>query len=95
MGAAETPKRIPRAPDPEVSIVIPVRNQWLFTAACLRSLAAAQCSAGFEVIVVDDRSTDETADRLGALEGLIYLRNEERRGFTDSFALGTEKASGS
>ena len=45
----------------EISIVIPVFNQFRFTQACLASLQEHQGTERFEVIVVDDGSTDETA----------------------------------
>jgi hypothetical protein len=45
---------------PKVSIVIPVHNKFATTYTCLASIAAAQCKATYEVIVVDDGSKDET-----------------------------------
>src|SRR5207253_4814456 len=45
----------------EVSVVIPVFNQLSFTHACLASLQAAQEQPLFEVIIIDDCSTDDTA----------------------------------
>ena len=94
IGDPDTPERIPRAEKPEVSIVIPVYNKWAYTAACLRSLAETTCAAGFEVIVVDDQSSDETAQRLAGIEGLAHLRNEENLGFVGSCNRGAEQARG-
>jgi glycosyltransferase involved in cell wall biosynthesis len=48
---------------PEVSVVIPTRNRWPLLAETLAS-ALGQQDVDFEVIVVDDGSHDETADRL-------------------------------
>lgn len=45
---------------PPLSIVVPARNEARQIARCVRSLLA-QRYGDFEVIVVDDRSTDETA----------------------------------
>jgi glycosyltransferase involved in cell wall biosynthesis len=42
---------------PRVSVLLPVRDEELFLAECLGSLSA-QTLSGFEVIVVDDGSTD-------------------------------------
>jgi GT2 family glycosyltransferase len=45
---------------PAVSIVIPVYNNWALTRACLESLKAQLSGESFEVLVVDNGSTDET-----------------------------------
>ena len=47
--------------NPHVSIVITARNEGASIAACLRSLAAQKGAPDFEIILVDDRSTDDTA----------------------------------
>jgi glycosyltransferase involved in cell wall biosynthesis len=47
------------APLPEVSIIIPARNEEANLAGCLQSLIA-QTEVAFEIIVVDDASTDRT-----------------------------------
>lgn len=50
---------------PSVSIIIPVFNQWRYTAECLEALRAHTSAAiSFEVVVVDNASTDETASGL-------------------------------
>lgn len=46
---------------PAVSIIVPARNEEASLAACLRSLIA-QTGIDYEVIVVDDDSTDRTAE---------------------------------
>ena len=54
---------------PAASIVIPTRNRADYLDVCLRSLAGQEVDAPFEVIVVDDGSTDATpavAERAGA-----------------------------
>ena len=48
----------PRHEEVDVSIVIPVFNQLEYTHACLASLQAVEEQPRFEVIVVDDCSTD-------------------------------------
>jgi glycosyltransferase involved in cell wall biosynthesis len=44
---------------PEVSVLVPARNEEECLGACLDSLAR-QAGVGFEIIVVDDGSTDRT-----------------------------------
>ncbi len=93
-GNPEPPGRLPVADKPEVTIVIPVFNQWAYTAACLRSLADTDCRTPFEVIIVDDQSSDETAERLATVEGLISIHNKKNLGFIGSCNRGSERAKG-
>jgi glycosyltransferase involved in cell wall biosynthesis len=47
--------------DPVVSIIVPARNEQASLAACLESLVT-QTGISFEIVVVDDDSTDGTAE---------------------------------
>ncbi len=78
----------------EISIIIPVFNQFHFTQACLASLQEHQGRERFEVIVVDDCSTDATAETVPRMEGVVYLRNETNSGFIASCNRGAENARG-
>ncbi len=71
----------PEAVDPLVSIIIPVYNQFAYTYNCLSSVLT-QCSGiSYEVLVADDRSTDETEDLLSFVENVKIIRNSENLGF--------------
>ncbi len=94
VGDPQAPPIMPRADRPAVSIIIPVYNQWQYTAACLRSIAQARNIAGFEVIVVDDHSQDQTAQRLAGIAGLECLCNPRNIGFVGSCNRGAEAAGG-
>ncbi len=78
----------------EVSVIIPVFNQLQFTHACLASLQTAQERARFEVIIVDDCSTDKTTEVVPQIHGVVYLRNETNSGFIVSCNRGAAKARG-
>jgi Predicted glycosyltransferases len=78
----------------EVSIIIPVFNQLRFTQACLDSLQENQGTERFEVIVVDDCSTDGTAQAVPRIPGVVYLRNKKNSGFIASCNRGAEAARG-
>jgi hypothetical protein len=49
------------SPPPAVSVIVPARNEEVCLGACLQSLAA-QSGPAFEIIVVDDHSTDRTRE---------------------------------
>jgi len=80
--------------DPVASILIPVYNQVGFTARCLASIHRAKISVAYEVIVVDDRSSDETPELLATVPGLRMLRNQENLGFCGAVNAGAALARG-
>jgi len=84
----------PTHEDVAVSIIVPVFNQFQYTHACLASLQTVGDKVAFEVIVVDDCSTDETTALVQRMEGVIYLRNETNSGFIASCNRGANKARG-
>lgn len=53
--------------DPAVSLLIPARNEEQGIAACIASALAASEGVNCEVLVMDDHSTDRTADRVHEL----------------------------
>jgi GT2 family glycosyltransferase len=80
---------------PHASIVIPVFNKVEFTFQCLRSLLREIDFDETEVIVVDNASTDETAQLLSHFQGLItVVSNDENRGFVDACNQGAAAARG-
>lgn len=69
---------------PAASVVIPVYNKSEYTLRCLKSLSLCCESTRFEVIVVDDCSTDDTHECIKTIKGVRYIRNSENRGFLKS-----------
>jgi GT2 family glycosyltransferase len=61
------------------SIVIPVFNQVRFTKSCLRSIFQ-NTDYPFELIVVDNGSTDDTSQYLANVPNIRVVRNEINRG---------------
>ena len=86
--------RFPRHEKVDVTIIVPVFNQLEYTHACLASLQTVEEQTRFEVIIVDDCSTDGTAEVLSQVDGITYLRNERNSGFVASCNRGAEKARG-
>ncbi|MDR2013615.1 MAG: glycosyltransferase [Rhodanobacter sp.] len=88
------PLDIPGSDTPRVSIVIPVYNKIAYTNACLHSIAEQAGATPFEVIVVDDGSSDATAQRLADISGIRTLRNARNLGFIGSCNAGAAVARG-
>ncbi len=86
--------RFPTYRKVEISIIVPVFNQFEFTHACLASLQEHQENHRFEIILVDDCSTDATAEAVPRIPGIVYLRNETNAGFIVSCNRGAEQARG-
>lgn len=82
-------------PAPAISVVLPVRNGEAFLADALDSVFA-QTFSDFELIVVDDCSTDRTAEMLASTNDsrLRVVRNEEQRGIAGSLNRGFELCGG-
>jgi len=89
------PFDLPCSESPRVSIVIPVYNHIEASLTCLRSiLADADERTPFEVIAVDDGSSDATAEQLPQIAGLRYLRNAQNLGFIGACNAGAAAARG-
>lgn len=78
----------------DISIIIPVYNKVGYTTDCLESLARHKSSFSFEVIVIDNGSTDCTPQLVGSIPGIRYVRNQENRGFVDACNQGADLAKG-
>ena len=73
---------------PKISVVIPVLNQWRLTRDCLRSIEAQGNAVPFEVVVVDNGSSDETVKELGRIENIVVKRREVNLGFVEPVIWG-------
>ncbi|MFT6906901.1 MAG: GT2 family glycosyltransferase [Oleiphilaceae bacterium] len=65
---------------PKVSVILVLYNKAELTYKCLRSLVE-NLDLEYEIIVVDNASSDETEQLLNGVEGVIYVRNEVNSGF--------------
>jgi len=82
---------------PEVSVVIPVCNEVDNVAPLAREIAAALAGQAFEIIFIDDGSTDGTAEAVRALRaeglpGVRLLRHSFRRGQSAAVCSGVRRA---
>ena len=82
------------SPPPLVSVIIPVRNRPGDIKTCLDSLVQLDYPREkTEIIVVDDASTDQTAQAVGRRH-VRLIRNRERRGASACRNLGAAQAAG-
>jgi O-antigen biosynthesis protein len=81
----------PLATPPEVSVVVAAYNAEATLAACLESLSQVEYP-GFEVIVVDDGSTDRTAELARAAQ--VKVLSREHQGLAAARNVGADAARG-
>lgn len=77
----------------KVSIVVAVFNEKFYIERCVKAILG-QCHTSFELIIVDDGSTDGTAKIINEIKDqrIVYLRNDKRRGIAYSRNVGIHKA---
>jgi len=71
---------------PEVSVIIPTNNRPHMLVRAVQS--AVRAGSSVEVIVVDDGSTDQTAEVCQKLEGIKYVRLEHNQGVAGARNVG-------
>ncbi|PJA73205.1 hypothetical protein CO151_14545 [bacterium CG_4_9_14_3_um_filter_65_15] len=84
-------------PRPTVSVIIPVYNKLDLTRVCIESLHTHPVEPGFEIIVVDNGSTDGTTEWLREQQEAKRLRSVlsgENLGFADGCNAGAAVARG-
>lgn len=79
---------------PQVSIVVPVYNHLDDTKRCLQAVTAMGSARQFELIVVDDGSTDGTTDWLSRQSGVRTHRMPQNSGFVHACNAGAALARG-
>jgi glycosyltransferase involved in cell wall biosynthesis len=80
----------------QVSVIIPVFNQEMYIGRCIRSLLKQTLSLeDFELIVVNDRSTDNSKEVLRPFMGDIrYFENKKNKGLPASLNVGLKESKG-
>jgi GT2 family glycosyltransferase len=88
-------RAVPAAPAPSglTSIVIVTHNEWAYTQRCLQSIR--RCTdEPYELIFVDNGSTDGTREFLGREQDARVLLNDANRGFPAAANQGMRAATG-
>lgn len=92
--AANLPRRLePPAEPPAISVIVCTRNGSKTLAACLESLGRLRYPK-FEILVVDDGSTDSVPEVVKGFPAVRYLR-QEAAGLSVARNLGMKEAHGS
>ena len=75
------PLQVPKWEKPEVSIIIPVYNQFEYTYACVESIIRNSREVSYEILIADDCSTDLTEQIDDIIGGLHTIHNEKNLRF--------------
>ena len=80
---------------PLISVIMPVYNESLFVERAVKSVLS-QTYRDFELIIIDDASTDNTVDLINQFndDRIIFIQKERNTGYTDSLNLGIERSQG-
>ncbi len=91
--ASDARVRFSNADHPRVSVILVLWNQAGLTLRCLRSLEA-ETDFPVEVIIVDNCSTDRTAELLERVDNARLLSQDENLGFLKAVNLGLKAVRG-
>ncbi len=84
----------PVFPNPRVTIVVPVYNEYNFTIECLSSILRNSGDVSYEVIIADDCSTDNTKEIKKNVKNITVIRNQMNLQFLKNCNNATKKARG-
>lgn len=96
---ASSPQRggWPSVPEVEVSIIVPCYNASKYITGCIESILTQKGDHAFEVIAVDDGSTDDTGallDSVAAQDERLRVVHQANRGFSGARNIGISLARG-
>ena len=83
----------PKFKDINLSIIIVLYNQAHFSFLCLKSILH-HADVEYEVVIIDNASTDETEDLLSKIDNAKVIRNKENIGFLKAVNQASKVAKG-
>ncbi|MGI9602977.1 MAG: glycosyltransferase [Acidimicrobiales bacterium] len=83
-----------RLDGPVVSVIVPVYNEIRLTEKCVQTVRDNPPSVPYEIVLVDDCSTDPEVVRLADLDGVRLFTNESNLGFVGTCNRGAAEANG-
>ncbi len=84
----------PLATQPDVSIIIPVYNQFSYTYNCLKSILVSEPKLNYEIIIADDGSTDKTRKIKKYCKNITVIKNSKNLGFIKNCNLASTAVRG-
>lgn len=84
----------PKYQHPDVSIIIPVYNQYKYTIQCLKSILMSGDPTSYEIIIADDNSTDETKNIMDNVFNIKISKNETNLGYIQNVNKAAKIATG-
>lgn len=82
------------ATNPEVSIIIPVYNQYKYTHLCLWAILQHTPDIEYEIIIADDGSKDKTVNIAANIQNITYIKNKQNLGFLKNCNAAVKSAKG-
>ncbi len=82
---------------PIISIIIPTHNKWEISLFCLQKISSSMKHLNYEIIIVDNHSTDETVNNLKLMERFGFVRaiyNTPERTYAEANNQGAKIARG-
>lgn len=80
--------------NPEVSIIISAYNQYEYTLRCLNSIYCFVKDLDYEIILIDDASSDATCHIEDNIENINVIHNQSNQGYIHSCNKGVSVARG-
>jgi GT2 family glycosyltransferase/glycosyltransferase involved in cell wall biosynthesis len=84
---------LPAAGDPQLSIILVLYNQAHLSLCCIKSILK-HASVAYELIIVDNNSTDQTPELLALIENSKIIHNKKNLGFVKAVNQGAKLSKG-